>query len=157
MTTLDYPGEFRPVPRFLLDVPAAWSVVEFPGALFAASSTAADVPWINVIVAHERIVVGTHEEHFAKAHHALLAEYDDAEIADEIGFNLQLDYLGRQSTYTDPTTLLPVFRLDASAVAPTDVVLLVDDLFTISFLFPPEAAEGYGDTVMTTLQSFRFV
>lgn len=157
-TTLQYPHEFRPVPRFRIDVPADWKVLEYPGSLFAVSSVDPDAAWMNIIVSHERIAVGTHNDVLIKRYTALVATYDDIVVEPEKGFRLgDIEFVGRDSTYTDPDMGVSVNRFEASTTAPNPIGLLVDDLFTLTFLVPGGSASPYTDVVLDTLTSFRFV
>lgn len=155
---LNYPHEFRPVPRFSVDVPAGWKVVEYPGALFAVSSIDPEAPWMNIIVSHERILVGTHNDVLIRRYTDLVATYPDIVVEPEKGFRLDEQvFIGRESTYTDADLGVSVNRFDVSTTAPNPIGLLVDDLFTMSFLTPADASSNYTQVALDAITSFRFI
>lgn len=154
---LNYPHDFRPPPQFLLDVPADWRVVEFPGALYAVSSVDPESPWINVVVAHERIVAGDHDRVFIERGRQLGVDLTGFEVELEKEFSLKNDpklFKMRQAAYSESGVRTRHFEV--STIAPNRLGLTVNDLFTITFLFPLDAVGHYQQFVLETLQSFRF-
>ena len=141
----------------MLDVPADWKLLEYPGALFAVSSVDPEAPWMNIIVSHERIVVGTHDDVLKRRYTDLIAKYDDISVEPEKGFRLDdIEFIGRDSTYTDPDMGVSVNRFEASTTAPNRIGLLVDDLFTLTFLVPGGPSSPHTQKVLDALTSFRF-
>ena len=158
-TTLNYPRDFRTVPQFLLDVPEAWNVIEYPGALYAVSTVDPEQPWLNLVVGHERIVAGTHDVVFA-ARALVLAEAhaDHAyELEEEMLYELTDDlFFARQSSWVDPVSGTRVRQLEMSTAAENRIGAAVNDIIDLTFLHPVDAAELYAGSVVDIIQSFRF-
>lgn len=156
-TTLNFPHDFRPVPRFLLDVPEDWKVLEYPGALYTVASIDPDAPWVNIIVSHERIVAGDIDRVFYERRQALADEHDDLDVELEKQFVLEDDadlFYMRQSSYTSDGVKTRHFEV--SALAPNTLGSPINDMITLTFLLPLDAVEQYQEMILETLQSFRF-
>ncbi|MFT4617902.1 MAG: hypothetical protein ACI9DE_002176 [Halioglobus sp.] len=156
-TTLNYPHEFRPVPRFLLDVPEGWTVVELPGALYAVASVDPEAPWLNIVVSHERITAGSHDLAFVQRGTELAAEYDDFVVEVEKQFTLEVDddlFLMRQGAYSYGEVKTRHFEV--STLAPNTLGSPINDMITLTFLLPLDAVEHYQELILETVQSFRF-
>ena len=158
-TTLNYPHEFRPVPRFLLDIPEGWKVVEYPGALYAVSSVDLEAPSMNIIVAHERIIAGGQNEAFFDRGRELAAELNEFEVETEKQFSFKQDpeeYYAREAAYTDPDSGVRYRHFEVTTIAENRLGLLVNDLFTMTFLYPIEADQHFEELLVETIRSFRF-
>lgn len=147
---------FRPVPRFSIDIPGDWGVIEFADALFAMGTPVdSQDPWSNVIVHHERVWANTTLEEIAQvSFDELQTESPDVVVKEELMLGLELFHYVREVELTMPGVNEPVTRFDTFCFG-TDVDHPTVDLFQITWLHPTAAGEERKALYLQMLATFH--
>lgn len=156
--TIDYPGTFRPIPPFAIDIPPLWVVGEFPGALFAFGTPPRDDgAYANVVVRHRRVTSGSTIGEIGEADWlALLEERPDAELIEEFFANLQVNHYVRRVEFPEREREGRTTRIDSFVHARIEGAL-TDDLFHLTWLAPTERYDAeFGPVFAEILASFRY-
>lgn len=153
---VSYPGVFRPVPPFTIDVPPLWVFGEFPGALFTfGPQPREDGAWVNVLVQHERISPDTNIVDIAQASWAELVENSpDVVLGEEYFLHMQQLHYLRQTEIPPTSTTPSILRFDTWVQHP--VAHATCDLFHFTWLVPTEDVVEFQDEMIRILGSFRF-
>lgn len=153
---VSYPGVFRPVPPFTIDVPPLWVFGEFPDALFTfGPQPREDGGWVNVLVRHERISPDTNIVDIAQASWDELTESSpDVILGEEYFLHMQQMHYIRQVEIPPTSNSASIMRFDTFVQHPTPHATA--DLFHFTWIVPTEFLVEFQDEMIKILNSFRF-
>lgn len=154
---IDYPGTFRPVPEFTIDIPSDWLVGEFPGALFAIATPAReDGGYANVAVRHQRVSREVTVADVARAEWArVVAEAPDAQILTEALAPMQVKQFVVESTIPGSEGVPDTHRIDSYVDAQVFGVATTD-MFHIMMTSRVADADEFDPIFAAMLASLRF-
>jgi hypothetical protein len=156
--TIEYPGSFRPVPGFAIEVPPLWIVGEFPGALFMLGTQARDDGgYGNVIVKHNRVSPDMTIVELATANFAeLLENCPEVVLLEEMFVNLQVKHYVRRTIIPAENKADIVLRSD-SFVQIREQGSRTDDILHFCWLCPYDFHEEFELEFGKILASFKFI
>lgn len=154
---LEFPGNFRPVPAFTIDIPPLWVVGEFPGALFMLGTQARDDgAYGNVIVQHTRVAQDVTIVELAQSSWIeMLENAPEALLVEEFFADFHVKHYVRKAIIANEDPQLIVNRSD-SYVQAREAGGRTDDIFHFSWITPNWCAEEFEAEFAKILASFRF-
>ncbi len=154
---VDFPGNFRPIPGFTMDVPSMWIVGECPGALYMlATAEREDDAWANVVVRHSRVSQDVTMIELAQTSwNELTRNCPEALYVEEFTVDAGANHYVRKVIIADEDPKLVVNRSDSftQVRAPAS---RTDDIFHITWLTPNWCAEEFEPVFVRMLASFKF-
>jgi hypothetical protein len=155
-----YPSStLRPVPSFMLAVPAGWVVDEVPDALAVVRTPEqVDDFWINATLSHDRVGKAIDLEKAAKATWARVQQGSpDAKVSMErmARFGDNVVYL-RGVELTAPQSGRALAQVQALLFAPPVEAAKTADFFQIICTSPAEQMPVFGPIFVALISSFQF-